>query len=210
MCIFHVRRIMDAVRVTTGDVLRTTYLERTLHDYYATWMMTADVIDVGLTALRVGSPLLAAHPLFNCQRSEPLCTIHNICPTEPIRNRKNRNLERHRVNGLLKNFYQISYFIQHTKFITHHTPYGVLLIQGENMSGRFDYVKYDESHTVLQELFKTEFEDLEESIDRRLPEGRAKSIVITKLEETYIWIGKAIRDDQIKLNGTVTHQPKRG
>jgi len=35
---------------------------------------------------------------------------------------------------------------------------------------------------------------------------RAKALAITKLEEVYMWIGKAIRDDQIKRNGSAELQ----
>jgi hypothetical protein len=28
--------------------------------------------------------------------------------------------------------------------------------------------------------------------------GRAKSIILTKLEEAFMWMGKAVRDDQIE------------
>jgi len=38
---------------------------------------------------------------------------------------------------------------------------------------------------------------------------RAKALAITKLEEVYMWIGKAIRDDQIKRNGSAELQEER-
>lgn len=63
-------------------------------------------------------------------------------------------------------------------------------------SSRFDYVKYDSEATVLQNTMKMQFLTLEEMV-KTLPEGRAKSLIFTKLEEAYMWVGKAIRDDQI-------------
>ena len=42
-----------------------------------------------------------------------------------------------------------------------------------------------------------------------LPEGRAKSLALTKLEECYMWIGKAIRDAQMKRNGGAELQEER-
>lgn len=61
---------------------------------------------------------------------------------------------------------------------------------------RFDYVKYDEMATLSQEYFKHEVTVLEKAIDQ-LNSPRAKALALTKLEECYMWIGKAIRDDQI-------------
>lgn len=65
------------------------------------------------------------------------------------------------------------------------------------MSGRFDYVKYDQEAIIKQDNFKTKFLDLEIMVDA-LPKGRAQSLVMTKLEECYMWIGKAIRDEQVE------------
>lgn len=74
---------------------------------------------------------------------------------------------------------------------------------------RFDYVKYDEKAVDLQRLFKFKFEDLEALIRDGINEGRSKSLVYTKLEEAYMWIGKAIRDDQIVRNGSAALQEER-
>ena len=68
------------------------------------------------------------------------------------------------------------------------------------MPNRFDYVKYDEQAQKQQECFKQKFQDLEK-IAEGLKPGRAQSLVLTKLEEAYMWVGKAIRDDQIARNG---------
>ncbi len=64
---------------------------------------------------------------------------------------------------------------------------------------RFDYIKYDEVHQERQEAFKKKFEELE-AMAGVLVESKAKSLFITKLEETYMWAGKAIRDNQIVNN----------
>ena len=61
---------------------------------------------------------------------------------------------------------------------------------------RFDFIPYDKNHTALQNEAKDMCIQLECFIDS-YPDGRAKSIALTKLEETYMWIGKMIRDDQI-------------
>lgn len=65
---------------------------------------------------------------------------------------------------------------------------------------RFDYVKYDEYDVKHQECFKVRFEDLDVLV-AEMANSRAKALVVTKLEEAYMWIGKAIRDDQIARNG---------
>lgn len=64
------------------------------------------------------------------------------------------------------------------------------------MSGRFDYVKYDAQAVEDQKEAKTRCETVEKFVDT-LPNGRAKSLALTALEETYMWIGKAIRDEQL-------------
>ena len=62
---------------------------------------------------------------------------------------------------------------------------------------RFDYVAYDEQATKLQAEFKQKFIELDEMIERSLLKGRAQSLVLTKLEEAYMWVGKAVRDEQV-------------
>lgn len=70
---------------------------------------------------------------------------------------------------------------------------------------RFDYVKYDESAIIDQNLFKEQVSILEMRIDT-LASPRARALAITALEECYMWIGKAIRDDQIARNGSAPLQ----
>lgn len=68
-------------------------------------------------------------------------------------------------------------------------------------STRFDYVKYDAVASATQTGIKTMFQSLEEYAEEFLPNGRAKALVMTKLEEAYMWAGKAIRDQQIETRG---------
>lgn len=82
------------------------------------------------------------------------------------------------------------------------------------MSNRFSYVKYDYAAIATQNEFKAEFEKLEDMLSHfkasaRLPPGRAIALALTSLEEAYMWVGKAIRDDQITRNGVVDEQPER-
>lgn len=74
---------------------------------------------------------------------------------------------------------------------------------------RFDYVKYDEKGTALQASMKDNFTHIETLIDRNCISPRAKALALTKLEECYMWVGKAIRDDQISRNGTAELQEER-
>lgn len=87
---------------------------------------------------------------------------------------------------------------------------------------RFDYVKYDDTAVLLQNHFKAMCEQLEASINsignRPMAYvdpvkvgalGRSKAMAFTKLEELYMWIGKAVRDDQIIRNGSAELQEER-
>lgn len=59
-----------------------------------------------------------------------------------------------------------------------------------------DYVKYDTEAQLVQTEVLRVTKDLECCLVT-LSDGRSKSIAITKLEEFYMWAGKAIRDDQL-------------
>lgn len=67
------------------------------------------------------------------------------------------------------------------------------------MSNRFDYVEYDAGGISEQALAKSQVQTLEKIIIMQ-GDGLAQSIALTKLEECYMWIGMAIRDNQIKRN----------
>ena len=62
--------------------------------------------------------------------------------------------------------------------------------------GRFNYIRYDTKAAAAQQTFKAYFETMESLVETLEP-GRAKALVLTKLEEAYMWVGKAIRDQQI-------------
>lgn len=83
---------------------------------------------------------------------------------------------------------------------------------------RFDYVAYDNKASETQNQAKElamKMELLIEAIplladkDGYGKSARARAIALTKLEEVYMWIGKAVRDDQIARNGTVQLQEGR-
>jgi hypothetical protein len=75
--------------------------------------------------------------------------------------------------------------------------------------GRFDYVAYDEKAEIQQAGFKKLVTEIEDYIEGSLVSPRAKALALTHLETTYMWIGKAIRDDQIKRNGFAPLQEGR-
>ena len=75
---------------------------------------------------------------------------------------------------------------------------------------RFDYVKYDDEAIVTQAAFKQLFTQLESDVDTELMPGRAKALVMTKLEEAYMWVGKAIRDQQISARAIDELMEDRG
>lgn len=77
---------------------------------------------------------------------------------------------------------------------------------------RFDYVKYDEKAIDQQDYAKQLVVMVETFLNDQVksPAGaRAKALALTKLEETYMWIGKAIRDEQIARNGCAELQEQR-
>lgn len=77
------------------------------------------------------------------------------------------------------------------------------------MAGRFDYVKYDEEATKKQADLKAAFEEIERLVEISLTDGRAKSLVMTHLEISYMWTGKAIRDEQISRGSQTADVPER-
>lgn len=65
---------------------------------------------------------------------------------------------------------------------------------------RFDYVKFDHEAIKIQESFKERFIELEDSINLLLISPKPKELALIKLEEVYMWIGKAIRDDLLLID----------
>jgi hypothetical protein len=76
-------------------------------------------------------------------------------------------------------------------------------------SNRFDYVKYDDAAQAKQLQAKMMMQNMETWAVTFLPAGRPQSLVLTKLEEAYMWIGKAIRDEQVALRAAEL-QEERG
>jgi hypothetical protein len=75
--------------------------------------------------------------------------------------------------------------------------------------GRFDYVAYDFDAASTQASFKRVCESLEQDINANLTAPDYKTLALRKLEECYMYIGKAIRDDQVARNGAAKLQEGR-
>jgi hypothetical protein len=76
-------------------------------------------------------------------------------------------------------------------------------------NNRFDCVEYDEMSTLQQRNCKTKFMDLAEYIETLFGNSEQGKLALVKLEESYMWIGKSIRDDQIARTGIAPLQEKR-
>lgn len=79
------------------------------------------------------------------------------------------------------------------------------------MNNRFDYVKYDEKAQAIQAVCKDLMSNFETAL-RDIMDGEAsgaKERAFIKLEEAYMWMGKAIRNDQIMRNGVAELQEGR-
>jgi len=74
---------------------------------------------------------------------------------------------------------------------------------------RFDYVAYDRHAKTTSDVLKDHFIILDGLIDKLLSPSRARSLAETKMEECFMWVGKAIRDDQVKRDANTQLQKGR-
>lgn len=65
---------------------------------------------------------------------------------------------------------------------------------------RFSYIAYDEQSAQKSGQVRDHMQQIE-ALLLQLPESRACSLALTKLEEAFMWVGKAIRDDQLEREG---------
>lgn len=63
------------------------------------------------------------------------------------------------------------------------------------MTDRYEHIEFSVFQHNLHLKFRSLFKTIEKELDHIAP-GRARSIVLTKIEEAYMWVGKAIRDEQ--------------
>jgi len=72
---------------------------------------------------------------------------------------------------------------------------------------RFDYIKYDDIALNQQLRIKNEIIKLEGYVNEL---SGNKEVILSKLEECYMWIGKLIRDNQIHRNISTKLNESRG
>lgn len=77
------------------------------------------------------------------------------------------------------------------------------------MPRRFDYVQYDEKSNNTQAAFKAIAINFVNAIEEHVQCPRSKASALTNLELVYMWIGKGIRNDQIKRNSNTNLQEGR-
>jgi len=66
---------------------------------------------------------------------------------------------------------------------------------------RFESLRFDSHHEGLANRASMLAQEVERFISELKP-GRSSAMAVTKLEECHVWMGKAIRDDQIALSNT--------
>lgn len=66
---------------------------------------------------------------------------------------------------------------------------------------RFSAVKYDEASLSLSAALKKRFEELEHSLETHLGPDRELSLALTHLEVAHAFVGKAIRNAQVRRLG---------
>lgn len=64
----------------------------------------------------------------------------------------------------------------------------------EELANRFGFHKGTGLTAPLHKEIRTNFLDFAEALDEILPDGRAKSIAMTKLDEAAMWSNKAIAE----------------
>jgi hypothetical protein len=69
---------------------------------------------------------------------------------------------------------------------------------------RFSAVKYDDASQDLAIALRTKFEELEHAIETHLSGDREQAIALTHLEIAHAFVGKAIRNSQIRRTGGET------
>ena len=64
------------------------------------------------------------------------------------------------------------------------------------MGSRFDSIDLDDESRTIKLVLQNSFEAIEIFLKANMQSTRASSLAITKLEEAYSWIDKAIAADQ--------------
>jgi hypothetical protein len=69
--------------------------------------------------------------------------------------------------------------------------------QHRDMSKRLEYVKYDDISLENNARFKLIFESILGNLEYSLKDSREKELALNAVEEAFMWVGKAIKSDQI-------------
>jgi hypothetical protein len=70
----------------------------------------------------------------------------------------------------------------------------------ETQVSRFNFIAYDELSAAQSGRIRDAMQSVEAQL-LLLPEGRPRSLALTKLEEAFMWSGKAVRDAQLEREG---------
>ena len=59
----------------------------------------------------------------------------------------------------------------------------------------FFYVQPTDEQKTLMEIYRAHYQWLKEHIEKEIPESRGRSIALTKLEESGMWLNKGITNN---------------
>lgn len=65
---------------------------------------------------------------------------------------------------------------------------------------RFGGIPFDGTSAALQSAIMANARALEREVMARIREGRSRDQALARMEEAMMWLGKAIRDDQVSRN----------
>ena len=66
--------------------------------------------------------------------------------------------------------------------------------------GPLDSVPFDEHHQRVHAALKEQYTRLHNMISQNVMSPRARALALTNLEQSFLWLGRAIREDQIGTN----------
>ena len=69
------------------------------------------------------------------------------------------------------------------------------------MRDRFGSIKFDEKRQDISSRIRFHCGEIARELEA-ISRGRSTSLALTRLEETNMWAGKALRDDQLRSNAS--------
>lgn len=73
------------------------------------------------------------------------------------------------------------------------------ILTPDEIHNRYHYHASTPAARVMHDHFNTLLENVAEDIEKNVPDGRAKALAHTKLEETKMWVNAAIAQNHDKL-----------